>query len=78
LTIVTAIAVSALGRKTPDDKSIAWDPALRLVWRMPPLDELPVARLTLLSRIWMFLRGYLFVAGGLVLFRIFQLATAGA
>jgi hypothetical protein len=79
LTIVTAIAVSALGRNRSDDKSVAWDPTLRLVWRMPPLDELPVARLTLLSRIWMFvLRGYLFVAGGLVLFRIFQLATAGA
>jgi len=79
LTIVTAIAVSALGRKTRDDKSVAWDPALRLIWRMPPLDELPVARMTLLSRIWMFvLRGYLLVAGGLVLFRIFQLATVGA
>jgi len=79
LTTVTAIAVSALGRNTPDDKSIAWDPALRLVWRMPPLDELPATRLTLRSRIWMFvLRGYLFVAGGLVLFRIFQLATVGA
>jgi hypothetical protein len=46
---------------------------------MPPLNKLPAARLTLLSRIWMFvLRGYLIVAGGLVLFRIFQLATAGA
>jgi Mn2+/Fe2+ NRAMP family transporter len=79
LTIVTAIAVSALGRKTRDDKSVAWDPALRLIWRMPPINELPLARLTLLSRIWMFvLRGYLLVAGGLVLFRIFQLATAGA
>src|ERR1019366_5816880 len=71
LTIVTAIAVSALGRKTRDDKSVAWDPALRLIWRMPPINELPLARLTLLSRIWMFvLRGYLFVAPGLVLFRI--------
>jgi Mn2+/Fe2+ NRAMP family transporter len=79
LTIVTAIAVSALGRKIPDDGSVAWDPALRLVWRMPPLNELPVTRLTLPSRIWMFvLRGYLLVAGGLVLFRLFQLATAGA
>jgi Mn2+/Fe2+ NRAMP family transporter len=79
LTIITAIAVSALGRKTRDDKSVAWDPALRLIWRMPPLDELPATPLTLLSWIWMFvLRGYLVVAGGLVLFRIFQLATAGA
>src|ERR1039458_153948 len=30
LTIVTAIAVSALGRKTRNDKSVAWDPGLRL------------------------------------------------
>jgi len=48
-------------------------------WRMPPLSELPPAQLSLLSRIWMIvLRGYLVLAGGLVLVRIFQLATAGA
>jgi NRAMP (natural resistance-associated macrophage protein)-like metal ion transporter len=48
-------------------------------WRMPPLDRLPPARLSLASRIWMIvLRGYLIVAGGLVLVRIVQLATAGA
>ncbi|MGH6677890.1 MAG: divalent metal cation transporter, partial [Bradyrhizobium sp.] len=48
-------------------------------WRMPPLKTLPPARLSLLSRIWMVvLRGYLVVAGGLVLLRIVQLATAGA
>ena len=48
-------------------------------WRMPSLDELPPARLSMLSRVWMIvLRGYLIVAGGLVLVRIFQLATAGA
>src|SRR3984893_11781423 len=48
-------------------------------WRMPPLDQLPPARLSLASRIWMIvLRGYLVIAGGLVLFRIFQLATGGA
>jgi hypothetical protein len=48
-------------------------------WRMPPLDQLPPARLSLASRIWMIvLRGYLIVAGSLVLFRIFQLATLGA
>jgi NRAMP (natural resistance-associated macrophage protein)-like metal ion transporter len=48
-------------------------------WRMPPLDQLPPARLSLASRVWMIvLRGYLIVAGGLVLFRIFQLATSGA
>jgi NRAMP (natural resistance-associated macrophage protein)-like metal ion transporter len=48
-------------------------------WRMPPLAYLPPARLGTLSRIWMIvLRGYLLIAGGLVLARIFQLATAGA
>jgi hypothetical protein len=47
-------------------------------WRMPPLDQLPPARLSLASRIWMIvLRGYLIAAGGLVLLRIFQLATGG-
>ena len=48
-------------------------------WRMPPLDQLPPARLGRLSRIWMIvLRGYLIVAAGLVLFRILQLAMVGA
>src|SRR6202140_1117040 len=48
-------------------------------WRMPPLDQLRPARLSLASRIWMIvLRGYLIAAGGLVLLRIFQLATGGA
>jgi hypothetical protein len=45
---------------------------------MPPLTELPPARLTTLSRTWLIvLRGYLVVAAGLVLVRIGQLATAG-
>ncbi len=57
-------------------KPIPRDPE---TWRMPPLDQLPPARLSKLSRIWMIvLRGYLVVAAGLVLLRIFQLATAGA
>jgi NRAMP (natural resistance-associated macrophage protein)-like metal ion transporter len=51
----------------------------RNFWRMPPLGELPPARLTTLSRIWLIvLRGYLIVAAGLVLLRIIQLATSGA
>jgi len=48
-------------------------------WRMPPLEELPPARLSPLSRIWMIvLRGYLVIAGGLVLVRIVQLAMSGS
>ena len=47
----------------------------RLTWRMPPLSELPPARLTLLSRVWLIvLRAYLVVAAGLVLVRIAMLA----
>ena len=51
----------------------------RASWRMPPLDRLEPARLTLLARVWMIvLRLYLVLAGGLVLVRIVQLALAGA
>jgi hypothetical protein len=47
-------------------------------WRMPPISELPAPHITLLTRIWMIvLRGYLVIAGGLVLARIVQLATSG-
>lgn len=53
--------------------------SLRNAWRMPPLSELPPARLTPLSRIWLIvLRGYLVIAAGLVLVRIVMLAVAGA
>ena len=47
----------------------------RNTWRMPPLRELPPAKLSLAAKIWMgVLRLYLVVAGGLVLFRIVMLA----
>ena len=47
----------------------------RQTWRMPPLDTLAPAKLTRASRLWMLvLRGYLIVAGGLVLVRIVLLA----
>ena len=46
---------------------------------MPPLSELPSARLSLAAKSWMFvLRGYLVVAGGLVLARIVPLANPKA
>jgi Mn2+/Fe2+ NRAMP family transporter len=47
-------------------------------WRMPPLDQLKPARITPLGRVWMVvLRGYLVLAGGLVLARIIELAASG-
>jgi Mn2+/Fe2+ NRAMP family transporter len=55
----------------------AIDRSGKATWRMPPLAELPPAPMTPLARIWMIvLRGYLVVAGGLVLVRIVQLATS--
>ena len=51
----------------------------RDTWQMRPLDQLPPARLSTVNRIWMVvLRAYLVIAAGLVLFRIFRLATMGA
>jgi hypothetical protein len=50
----------------------------RATWRMPPLDRLPPARLTVLDRTWLIvLRGYLVIAAGLVLVRIVLLVVPG-
>jgi Natural resistance-associated macrophage protein-like len=50
----------------------------RATWRMPPLAKLPRAELTVLNLAFLsVLRGYLFIAGGLVLVRIAQLISAG-
>ena len=60
-----------------DQESESADDLRRANWRMPPLRELPPMRMTPLTRIWMVvLRGYLVVAGGLVLVRIIEMATA--
>jgi Mn2+/Fe2+ NRAMP family transporter len=56
----------------------AIDRSGQATWRMPPLSQLAPAHMTPLTRIWMVvIRGYLLIAGGLVLVRIVQLATAG-
>jgi hypothetical protein len=50
----------------------------RDLWRMPPLEQLPPARLSTLERVWLIvLRAYLVVAAGLVLIRIVTLAVGG-
>jgi len=80
LAIVTAVLVNLRG-PTGRIKRVASLPIAcdRNSWRMPPLDQLPQAHLSTVSRIWMIvLRGYLVIAGGLVLLRIFELATVGA
>jgi Mn2+/Fe2+ NRAMP family transporter len=85
LGLVAALGVALAQRLRGKPEPENTEPTYRTVnvpkknWRMPPLERLSPVRLSLASRIWMIvLRGYLIVAGGLVLFRIFQLATAGA
>ena len=64
------------GRGARSDEPIRFTAADRLTWRMPPLDELPPARLTVLDRTWLVaLRAYLVVAAGLVLVRIVMLVV---
>jgi Mn2+/Fe2+ NRAMP family transporter len=80
------VALAALGvlasfvfrTKTAEAAPIATiDPEFRANWRMPPLETLASAKLSLSARTWMFvLRGYLVIAGGLVLVRIVSLAIA--
>ncbi len=63
-------AAVALARRAPKIE-MEIDRALRPIWRMPPLTELPAARLTRSTRIWMMvLRGYLVLAVGLVVVRV--------
>ena len=53
-------------------------PGMEANWRMPPLDELSPARLTLMNRVWMgVLRAYLVGAAGLLLFKLFHMAASG-
>jgi Mn2+/Fe2+ NRAMP family transporter len=76
--LLMTVAVRAHDRRRaiPSATTQSVDASLRATWRMPPLAELPPARLTLLNRTWMIvLRAYLFVAAGLLLFKIVQLAV---
>lgn len=73
--LLTAVATGAIGSR---GNRTAKKKVSRDTWRMPPLNELPAATLSRASRIWMaVLRGYLVIAGGLVLIRIAQLTIAG-
>jgi Mn2+/Fe2+ NRAMP family transporter len=74
-TIAIAAALLLIRR---DERHIYTDDFGRMIWRMPPLSELPPARLTPLARLWLaVLRSYLLLAGGLVLWRIGELALSG-
>ncbi len=76
--LLMTLAVRAYERRRamPSATALLVDASLPATWRMPPLHQLPPARLTLLNRTWMIvLRAYLFVAAGLLLFKIVQLAV---
>ena len=61
----------------PDESMDPGDATLRDEWRMPSLESLPTARLSLTSRMWMLvLRGYLVIAAGLLLVKLITLAIA--
>jgi Mn2+/Fe2+ NRAMP family transporter len=78
--IVALVTTALSGKPQAVNKAEANDAAdaaalSRDTWRMPPLDRLAPARLSLAAKTWMgVLRLYLVVAGGLVLFRIVMLA----
>jgi len=72
ISAVVAVAILALGRKR--EPAVAASVS-RDAWRMPALDRLPPAQLSLAAKAWMgTLRLYLVVAVGLVVFRIVMLA----
>ena len=80
---VIATVLSAIGVKVYEKShgirsvtEVAHDKSLRSTWRMPPVNELAPAQISLLSRLWMIvLRAYLVVAAGMLIFKMFQLAT---
>jgi hypothetical protein len=79
LGVLVAVATTLFKSKSAvaETRAPSVNPEFRANWRMPPLEALPPARLSLTARTWMFvLRGYLVLAGGLVMVRIVTLAIA--
>ncbi|WP_025141257.1 NRAMP family divalent metal transporter [Achromobacter sp. DH1f] len=76
---VVTVAAQFFGQRTRRDRVPA-DPAvskaLRNHWRMPPLHQLKPLSLSATHRLWMgVLRAYLLVAVGMVIYKVFELAT---
>ena len=76
--VIAALVIMALSQNGGNGalaEEVAAAPMSRNTWRMPPLKQLPPAKLSLAAKTWMgMLRLYLVVAGGMVLFRIVMLA----
>ena len=76
-TVLSAIGVNLYEARKGKSKviQVKIDRSLRDTWRMPPVAQLPKAQISLLSKVWMIvLRGYLVVAGGMLIFKMIQLA----
>jgi Mn2+/Fe2+ NRAMP family transporter len=81
LTAAVALGANAWQRakRLPPPMIVRYDPQLRNAWRMPPLDSLRPARLTIANRVWLIvLRAYLAVAAALLIAKLVQLAVAPA
>ena len=74
-TIFIAAALLVIRR---EDRRVWIDSFGQMIWRMPPLDQLPPpAHMTPLTRIWLaVLRSYFVAAGGLVFWRILELGLS--
>ncbi|MBB5609655.1 MULTISPECIES: NRAMP family divalent metal transporter [unclassified Janthinobacterium] len=76
LTVASAIGVKWYEklRGVANVQHIAIDKSLRDSWRMPPIEQLEPAQISLLNRLWMAaLRGYLIIAALMLMFKMFQL-----
>jgi hypothetical protein len=72
---VIAAALLAIRR---EGRRVWTDSYGRMVWRMPPLDQVSLAELTPLTRIWLtVLRGYLVIASGLVFLAHSRIGSVG-
>ncbi|MHB8883767.1 MAG: Nramp family divalent metal transporter [Methylovirgula sp.] len=83
VTLVLALVIMALSQSGLIERQVEEPTTIvriaRDLWRMPPLDQLPPAKLSLGAKTWMgVLRLYLVVAGGMVLYRIVMLAIKQA
>ena len=76
VTVAVRLCERARGVIAPAQERMPAEP--RSQWRMPPLNQLPPARLRLMNRVWMgVLRAYLLIAASLLLLKLVQMAMAG-
>jgi Mn2+/Fe2+ NRAMP family transporter len=76
--MIVALMMFAMRSRSDAPKAPPVDRSGQDEWRMPPLHKLPPGGFTPAARVWMTaLRGYLFLAGGLIIARIIELALTG-